>query len=396
MEKALRFLRGYLHVRIWGYSPERFLNLCAGRGIYLWDIRRSEEYYDLYMDLKSFYMLRPIARKTGVKVVILERIGLPFFMPEFRRRWVFFFGIFLAVSFWIGSSFFIWRIDLYGNVQVTDDQLKAFLEERNIRIGTIWKNLDITELEKEIRRKFPVVTWTSMKLAGTRLEVWIKENEMITPNTKPKETQGKDLVSEYEARVVSMIVRQGVPMVARGDTVAKGQVLVEGKVPVYNEDGAVREYLYVDADADIILEHSLLFEASLPETYETKAYSGRYEKEYFIRIGEKYIRLPYRHSFFQDTQLQKNHVPLLYETLNIPVCIGEIQHWEYLTVRKKYTEEEARALLDEKISIFIASLEEKGLEILKKNVTIDREGEYWLAYGKMTVRERAECLRDTE
>lgn len=396
MEKALRFLRGYLHVRIWGYSPERFLNLCAARGIYLWDIRRSEEYYDLYMDLKSFYMLRPIARKTGVKAVILERIGLPFFMPQFRKRWVFLFGIFLAVSFWIGSSFFIWRIDLYGNKQITDDQLTAFLEERNVRIGTLRNRLDITELEKEIRRTFPVVTWTSLKLAGTGLEVWIKENEMLPAEIKPEETQGRDLVSEYDARVVSMIVRQGVPVVGRGDTVSKGQILVEGKVPVYNEDGTVREYLYVDADADILLEHSVFFEASLPEYYEKKEYSGRYEKEYFIRIGENYIRLPYGHSFFQDTQLQKNHVPFLYEALNIPVCIGEIQHWEYLTVKKKYTEEEARTLLNEKISIFLAALEEKGLEILEKDVRIDREGEYWLIYGNMNVRERADCLRSTE
>lgn len=396
MEKALRFLRGYLHVRIWGFSPERFLNLCAGRGIFLWDIRRSAEYYDLYMDLESFYKLRPIARKTGVKVVILERIGLPFFMPKIRRRWVFLLGIFLAVAFWTGSSFFVWRIDFNGNTQVTDDQLTTFLEDRGIRIGSIRGKLDITELEKEIRREFPVVTWTSLKLVGTRLEVWIKENDMRSPEKVVEETSGKDLVSEYSARVVSMIVREGVPKVANGDTVAKGQILVEGKVPVYNEDGTVREYLYVNADADILLEHSILFEASLSEYYEKKEYSGRFEKEYFIRIGEKYIRIPYRHSFFQDTKLQKNHVPFLGETLNIPICIGEIQHWEYLTVRKKYTEEEAQKLLGEKISIFLSTLMEKGLEILEKDVRIDKEGEYWLVYGKMTVRERAECLLDTE
>ena len=396
MEKALRFLRGYLHVRIWGFSPERFMNLCAGKGIFLWDIRRSAEYYDLYMDLQSFYKLRPIARKTGVKVVILERIGLPFFMPKIRRRWVFLLGIFLAVAFWVGSSFFIWKIGFYGNLQVTDDQLMTFLADRDIRIGTFCKKLDITELEKEIRREFPVVTWTSLKLVGTGLEVWIKENEMMSPGAGPEVTPGRDLVSEYSARVVSMIVREGVPRVGKGDTVTKGQILVEGKVPVYNEDGTVREYLYVNADADILLEHSILFEASLSEFYETKEYSGRFEKEYFIRIGEKYIRLPYRHSFFRDTKLQKNHVPFLTETLNIPVCLGEIQHWEYLTVKKKYTEEEAQKLLNEKISIFLATLEEKGLEILEKNVRIDKEGEYWLVYGKMTVREWAEDYRDTE
>lgn len=396
MEQLLRFLKGYLRVRVWGFSPERFMNLCARKGIYLWNVRRNAEDIELFMELKAFFKLRPIAKKTGVRVAVLERIGLPFFMPKIRKRWVFLLGILLAVLFWWGSSFFVWKITLYGNVQVTDDQLMTFLEEQGIRIGTACKKLDIISLEKKIRREYPVVTWTSVKLVGTGLQVWIKENEILPPKTTQTVSEGRDLVSTFDAKVVSMVVRKGVPKTAVGERVAEGQILVEGKVPVYNEDASVREYLRVEADADIWLEHSLLFEATLPEFYEKKEYSGRCRKEYFIRIGENYVKLPWKNGFFQDTEIQKNHTPALFEKLQIPLGAGEIQHWEYTIVRKKYAREEAEALLNKKFDNFLVTLEEKGVQILEKDVRIDKEGDCWLVYGRMKVWEKADCLRDSE
>lgn len=34
----LQFLKGYVRMKIWGVSPERFLNLCSNKNLLLWDI----------------------------------------------------------------------------------------------------------------------------------------------------------------------------------------------------------------------------------------------------------------------------------------------------------------------------------------------------------------------
>ena len=34
----IRYLKGYVKIRVWGYSPERFMNLCTNRGIFLWGL----------------------------------------------------------------------------------------------------------------------------------------------------------------------------------------------------------------------------------------------------------------------------------------------------------------------------------------------------------------------
>ena len=64
-----------------------------------------------------------------------------------------------------------------GNYQVTDDVFYSFLEQEGIHTGMRRSELNIGELEKQIRRKFSQVTWTSGRLDGTRLVIEVKEND---------------------------------------------------------------------------------------------------------------------------------------------------------------------------------------------------------------------------
>ena len=65
----LKYLRGYLRIRVWGFSPERFMNLCSNKGILLWNITRQGDAYEMCIDIKGFRQLRPIVRKTGTRAV---------------------------------------------------------------------------------------------------------------------------------------------------------------------------------------------------------------------------------------------------------------------------------------------------------------------------------------
>lgn len=118
-----------------------------------------------------------LARKTKVRVVISERYGLPFFLPHLQRRKAFLAGLVLTVMFWIVSSMFVWDIQISGNCVITDDMIFQFLEQEGIQMGMRKSKLDIGELEKQIRRQFPQVTWTSGRLMGTRLLLELKEND---------------------------------------------------------------------------------------------------------------------------------------------------------------------------------------------------------------------------
>jgi len=401
MVELLKYIKGYLCIRVSGFSPERFMNLCSNKGILLWDIAREGDAYLMKINLRGFWELRPIVKKTGTRVAVLGRYGLPFFLPRLLKRKVFVAGLFLAIGFWTLSSTYIWDIELDGNYQITEDVFSDFLREQQVSVGMRKNMLDIESLEREIRREFTQITWASVKLNGTRLRIDIKENDAPIIVDKPDGTEGMDIVAEYEGTIVAMIVRSGVPKVAIGDTVGQGTVLVEGKVPIYNEDTTIREYHYVNADADIILEHTINYTTSLPFDHIQKEYTGREEKNYYLKLGETSYKLPREHSFQVYDSLIRESRPLVLEKLSLPIFWGSITYREYQNVECTYTVEEAKTLLNQNLMEFLTSLEEKGVQIIEKDVRIDTDGNSWVVTGDFVVREPvgipAETVRmDTE
>ncbi len=394
MVALLKYIKGYVRIRVWGLSPERFMNLCSNRDILLWDIVKDGDIYTMCISLKAFYQLRPIARKTGTRVVILKRVGLPFFVPVILSRKIFCIGLILCVAFWIGSSYFVWDIECNGNYQITDDVMMSFLKEQDVKVGMLKSSLDIEGLEKEIRRKFNAVTWTSAKLDGTKLIVDIKENDVPLVPAIREDEGGKNLISQYDGTVVYMIVRNGVPKVAIGDEITKGTVLVEGMIPIYNEDTTVREYQYVTSDADIVIRHQMCHDQVLGFDYVKKEYTGREKTGFYFRIGEKELKFTMEQPFLVYDSLIRKHSVRFLEKLDIPVSFGQITYREYRNVEYRYSKEQAKELLLQKINEFFATLEEKGVHIIEKNVRIDTESDHWVLTADLTVEESVGELTD--
>lgn len=398
MVKLINYLKGYVRIKVWGVSVERFMNLCGNKNLLIWDVKKEGDMYEMYISLPAFYELRSIVRKTSTRAVILERYGLPFLLPGIRKRMVFFLCALMVVLFWYGSSFFLWDIEFEGNYRLTDQVLTDFLKKQQIHIGMLSGEMDIEQLEKEIRKHFTEITWTSLKLEGSRLLVSIKENDapiIESSDTDREESLGQNLITIYEGTVVSMIVREGVPKVSIGDVVTAGSILVEGKVPILNEDTTVREYLYVEADADILLEHVMQYEEELPYSYTEKVYTGRRKKGFFLRWDKKELLFGKKDPYLVYDVVTKTYQPKIFQTLSIPCYAGSLQYREYYYLEQKYSKEEAEVLLFEELEQFINSLEEKGVQIIQKDVKINRNDNGWVNAGSITVRELVNTKQPT-
>lgn len=86
MLQFIRFMKGYLLIRVCGNAPERFINLCSNHQIFLWDIQIHETYYTMKIGLSDFYRIKGFTRKTGTKVVVTERFGLPFLSVGMKKE----------------------------------------------------------------------------------------------------------------------------------------------------------------------------------------------------------------------------------------------------------------------------------------------------------------------
>ena len=382
MLQVIRYLQGYLTIKVWGFSPERFMNLCSNHKIFLWNIRNHGDYYTMNIRLKNFYRLKGFTRKTGTRVVITGRYGLPFLSVRAWKRKIFLLGLFGSLCFWIWMSGFIWAIEVNGNYYVTTDVFQDFLKENEIQTGMKKKNVDIEKLEEAIRTHFDIVTWTSAQIDGTRLLMQVKENDLIIAEKgETKEAQveaGVDLVADKDGTIVSIVTRTGVPKVSAGTQIKRGDILVEGGVPIYNDDSTVKRYDFCNADADIILRCVYSFEEQIAEKYEKKIYTGREREVPFFLIGTKKFKIQVPGNTYENSDLIEEKRQLkLFDNYYLPVYIGENLVREYKIEEKIYTKEEVKMLFEERLQKFIQTLQEKGVQIIEKNVTINKTSGVW-------------------
>ena len=397
MEKIVHFLRGYVKIKVWGYSPERFINLCGNRNILLWDIENHGTCYTMCISIRGFLSLKPITRKTKTRVAVLQRSGLPFFIPRIRKRSIFVFGLLGCLLFLHAMSRYVWAIEITGNSSLTTDVLMDFLEEGGIVCGSKKKDLDIDALEKAIRREFDVVTWTSARLDGTKLVIQIKENSRRIPETEQTVDGGMDLEATKNGRIVRMVTRSGVPLVGVEDEVQAGEILVSGAVPVYGEDAAVRDYLFCQADADIYLECGYQYKENRPIAYQSKTYTGREHSTPYLRLGDRELRLDLKKVEFSrsDCVVSENRLQLL-KDFYLPLTHGCYRYREYTLSEKTYTKEQAKSICQEKLERIMETLQEKGVEILRKDVKIVKDSKYYVLQADFTVVEKTGTLVSTK
>ena len=145
---------------------------------------------------------------------------------------------------------FIWEIDWSGNRRYTESELNHYLQTLQIEEGIPKKRISCARLEEELRESFEDITWVSVRLHGTRLFIRLRESEVpVRQEVESGETC--DLAAVSDARITSVVVRSGIPLVQAGDTVEKGQLLVSGTVPITDDGGEEISSYRVRADADI-------------------------------------------------------------------------------------------------------------------------------------------------
>ena len=382
----MRFVKAYVELTVCGRNVERFLNLCVFHDIVFRQISDDGKTFRCILSVDDFYRMKDIIRKTGVKVVISKRYGLPFLFQKTMKKTGLVLGTGLLICLFVLSQKILWNIEVHGNDVVTQYQLMDVICKMDVHAGMFLEEINYVELEKEIRRCFPEIVWCSVSRDEKCLQIFIKEKEQehgiaVTDEDIKRElgisvVEGAgftNLVAERDFNINSMIIRKGYPGITGGEVKA-GDVLVYGQIPVYADDGSIKTYLTEQASAQISVTYQEQYSDLLSHCYVKKNYTGR-EGYGFIFRGKEY-------SFCSFGKYDREQVAVFLQKI-CPITI--IRYKDYQNVEYKRTDAEVENILTKKLQDFLDGLEEKGIQIIAKDVKINKYVDFSQLQGTLTL-----------
>ena len=234
------YIRGYVIIVVEGYFLEKFVNICTRRQILLLDIKRQKNSkMTLKVSIKGFRMLKPIAKKTGCRVKILKKHGLPFLINRYKSRKTFLLGAALFIVLFYIMTSFVWTIEVTGNKKIESQIIIERLTFMGVRPGVLKYSVNPEKISDRIIMDVDGLSYVNVMVRGTKIKVEVAEGVDVPPMVPLSEPC--DIVAKKDGVIKSIIVKAGQVAVEEGDTVKKGQLLVSGNIPIKNMEDSPRK-----------------------------------------------------------------------------------------------------------------------------------------------------------
>jgi len=227
--RILAFLRGYITVKIRGQYPERLINICAARGIFLWDISRNEDgSVTAQMSINGFKRMPAIAKKSACRVHLVSRQGLPFILHRHRKRYVFATGVLLFILTCYILSLFVWKIEITGDESIDRTALMESLSRHGLHVGAFAGSVDNYKIKRGVMTDMAEVSWVGIVVNGSGAEVEVRRR--VPKPEITDENRVCNLVASQNGVITALNISNGVKYVDIGNVVYKGQLLVSGVI----------------------------------------------------------------------------------------------------------------------------------------------------------------------
>ena len=225
--RLIRFFFGYVSFRASGGFTERFINLCRRNNVVLWNLRCRDSVITACTDCRGYKKIRAVARKSGMRVRMQSKHGLPFFAERHSRRVGLLIGACLCASTVIILSTRIWSIDVIGNKRIPAETITAAFEELGVKKGASGAKIDIGLTEIEAQKRLEGISWLNMNISGSTVLIEVRET-VESPEIEEDKTTPTDIVAARDGQIVILRPFNGTAEQITGTSVLKGDLLISG------------------------------------------------------------------------------------------------------------------------------------------------------------------------
>lgn len=381
------YLRGYVIIKVTGFSVERFVNLAVHKGIYIWDVTYIGDGVYMKVSAKGFKLLKSCAHKTKCKIKITGKKGYPFIAHRYRKRKMFVFGLlFFVVSLYIMSSF-IWLVEINGNERMPTETISDYFASQGLKVGGYKYAFNKKEVEKLFLNSFHDVSWVNISVKGTKATIQLTETlprQSIVDRTTPC-----NVVAQKDGLITSIATSAGMPLKKEGDVILQGELIVSGEVIAVADEGEIRSYVHANAEVRAKTYYEINLQA--PFEYEEREYTGETVEHYQIKLFEKIFDLNLFRSSISyasyDKIISRKQI-MLSDDYPLPIIFITSQYREFTPINKTRTLSQAMELGEKMVTSRIIHEFDFDADIVDKALTFTEESDGLQVYAIITALER--------
>lgn len=281
--KFLKYIIGFVKFSASGGFSEMFINLCKAENIPLWNIKNSNGEITAQISVSGYKLLRDIAKKSGMKIHIIKKCGLRFWLAKNKVRSGLAVGVTAFILILITLSQFAWRIEVVGNLEIEDTEILSAFEGYGVKTGAKISDLDLKTITEKVLKDIPELSWAKVNKKGSMLCIEIREKRKI-PEFYDASVPTNVVASE-DGLVLACDVLRGTEEIKVGSAVRRGDLLISGIV--VHRDGS-EEMLHADGIVRAETKDNFSISRQNFNVYTLEDYKKRYELFFFgfvIPIG---------------------------------------------------------------------------------------------------------------
>ncbi|MBQ8312538.1 MAG: sporulation protein YqfD [Clostridia bacterium] len=258
-----------------GLNLERFISLAGGAGIRFVKMKRQGRRLWALTDEDELTRIEEIANNGGWRFRAGSRQGGGRALDVVNHHWVLWAGVLFFLIVIVAATQLVWGINIM-DAGIYQANLEGFLMENDVQIFR-WRNsIDLDDLRDAIEWRYPDIAWADCGWRGTTLQITLVQG-MPQGETFTQIGSG-DVVASRGGIVERIVTVAGTPLVAPGDVIQPGQILIQGQ-----ERGANETVTPVMARGVVMARVWDKAAVQMPMTETTTTYTGITQETWTVR-----------------------------------------------------------------------------------------------------------------
>ena len=316
-------------------------------------------------DASNRRRIMALAQENGVMLEILAERGLRFRLRPYRYRFGVICGLVCGFLFLYWCNATVRSIEINGNETVSETEVLHALAEIGIERGTPFREIPFTYAEQRMRLRIHDIEWIALRHQGGRLIVDMTEERQAPALTNDRIPT--NVVAAVSAQITSVNVLGGHAVKQVGETVKAGELLITG---VQADTRGITRYYHADGIVTGIYNAEFTCEQPFVEEIPVR---GKTVTEPLLEVFGKRFSLSLTFSPPGDREIiyEENRQPLTVCGQTLPLTLIQCHYTEPAYAITVYSEEEARAALEEAAARFERNFHAED-EILSRETVFSR------------------------